>query len=263
MNEFKYLERISPSLQRRYETVEKNIMFSSNSYFDSWLDMFEELIRIIMTNEDISFDGRATCGQLLRVKELNAFFMEKLALSDVEIEKIKAYVSYVNDHKHRNQKDISIDEIYNSLNMFNRIACSYAKLIQVSKMHEITIEHYANLLGSALRENAELKKENIELKRFLADYHFDNRILSDDDINKLSIEEQNKVLRRQVSLLKDIKITTFEEKLDKANNLLYEIKNNLLINNVTSYYVANRIDGSFKEELADARQKLKDNNKDE
>lgn len=259
MNEFKYLEKISPSLQRRYETVEKNIMFSSNSYFDSWLDMFEELIRIIMTNEDISFDGRATCGQLLRVKELNAFLVNQLALNDNELEKIKAYVSYVNDHKHRNQKDVSIDEIYNSLKMFNRIAGSYARLLQVSKMHEITIEHYSNLLGSALRENAELKKENVELKRFLADYHFDNRILSDEDINKLSVEEQNKVLRRQVSLLKDIKITTFEEKLDKANNLLYEIKNNLLVNNVTSYYVANRIDGSFKEELEEAKKRLQEN----
>lgn len=261
MNEFKYLEKLSPGLHRRYETLEKNIMFSSNSYFDSWLDMFEELIRIIMTKENIYFDGRATCGQLLRVKELNSFLLEKMLINENELEKIKNYVSYVNDHKHRNQKDISIDEVYQSLNMFNRIACSYAKLIQVSKMHEITIEYYSNLLGSALRENEELKKENIELKKFLADYHFDNRVLSDEEINKLDVEEQNKILRRQVSMLKDIKISTFEEKLDKANSLLYEIKNNLLINNVTSYYVANRIDGSFGKELAEAKRRLEDNNK--
>jgi hypothetical protein len=145
--------------------------------------------------------------------------------------------------------------------MFNRIACSYARLIQVSKIHEVTIEYYSNLLGSALKENEELKKENIELKKFLADYHFDNRILSDDDINNLSVEEQNKVLRKQVSILKDIKISSFEEKLDKANSLLYEIKNNLLINNVTSYYVANRIDGSFKQELLEAKKRLEENNK--
>ena len=262
MNEFRYLERISPALLRCYETVEKNIMFSSNSYFDSWLDMVEELIKVIMTNEDISFDGRSSCGQLLRIKELNSFLIDKMGITDKDIEQLKAYVAYINEHKHRDQKDVNIDGIYHSLDMFNNIACKYAKLLKVGKMQEITIEHYSNLLGSALRENEELKKENKELKKFLADYHFDNRILEDEEIIKLSLEDQNKVLRKQVSLLKDIKITSFEEKLDKANSLLYEIKNHLLVNNVTSYYVANRIDGSFKEELAEARKKLEENNKE-
>jgi len=64
---FEYLTKIDERLYERYLTVERNIKSGSNSFYDSFLDMQEQFIKIVAINENIDVPATATCGQLLHI----------------------------------------------------------------------------------------------------------------------------------------------------------------------------------------------------
>ena len=224
---FEYLKELNETIYNRYLTVVKNIEYSSNSYFDSWLDLYEQLLKYILISEDIKFDGRSTCGQLLRLKETEQFLIEKLSFDSEDLYRTKSYITFVNDHKHNSEKKITIDDVFDSLSIFNLLSKRYAKYKNLKNISNLTIEYYSNLLGQSLRENEKLKKENNELKKYFADYKFNINIISDSEINKLSLEEQNKIHINQVMALKDIKLTSMETKLNKSIDLLLKLEDKL------------------------------------
>lgn len=41
----------------RYKTVEANIKSRSNSFYDSFLDLIEDTVKAILTNEDVGYEG--------------------------------------------------------------------------------------------------------------------------------------------------------------------------------------------------------------
>ena len=69
-------------------------------------------------------------------------------------------------------------------------------------------------------------------------------LLSQSELDKLDLEEQNKELHRQISKLKDIKISSMEEKLNKTIELLTELTSSVVENRAVSYAVGDTICGA-------------------
>ena len=87
-------------------------------------------------------------------------------------------------------------------------------------------------------------------------------LLSQSEIEKLSLEEQNKELYRQISKLKDIKLSSMEEKLNKTIELLYQLSESVVENRAVSYAVGDTICGKekFQEYVANAKNLIKKTN---
>lgn len=90
-------------------------------------------------------------------------------------------------------------------------------------------------IGIYEKENVLLKTEMQKLKDELSssvesgklketDIETYKNLLSQSEIDKLSLEDQNDELQRQISRLKDIKLSSMEEKLNKTIDLLLELK---------------------------------------
>ena len=65
----------------------------------------------------------------------------------------------------------------------------------------------------------------------------------DFQIDKLSLEDQNSELQRQISVLKDIKLSSMEEKLNKTIDLLLELKPAIVENRILTKAVGRKVGG--------------------
>ena len=83
-------------------------------------------------------------------------------------------------------------------------------------------------------------------------------LLSQSELDILDLEEQNKELHRQISKLKDIKISSMEEKLNKTIELLTELTSSVVENRAVSYAVGDTICGAerFKSYVERAKEEL-------
>jgi hypothetical protein len=61
------------------------------------------------------------------------------------------------------------------------------------------------------------------------------------DLEKLSQEEQNRELQRQISKLKDIKLASMEDKLNRTIDLLLELKPAIMENRVVMRAIGNGV----------------------
>lgn len=83
-------------------------------------------------------------------------------------------------------------------------------------------------------ESGKLKESDIENYR---------NLLSQAEIDKLSLEDQNEELQRQISVLKDIKLSSMEEKLNKTIDLLLELKPAIVENRILTKAVGRKVGG--------------------
>jgi hypothetical protein len=67
-----FLNYLGNKVVGRYKTVESNIRNRSNSFYDSFLDLFEDTVKTILMNEDIGYDGR-TCGWKSKPEKYSIF----------------------------------------------------------------------------------------------------------------------------------------------------------------------------------------------
>ena len=81
-------------------------------------------------------------------------------------------------------------------------------------------------------------------------------MLSQSEIEKMSLEDQNRELQKQVSKLKDIKISSMEEKLNKALDMLVNLNDEIQENRVATDAVYRSITGG---DIKTAIKRIKDN----
>lgn len=269
---FECLRQIDERLYNRYLTVENNIKSLSNSFYDSYLDMVEEFIRFLVNKYEIDINKKLTAGKILGLKNVNEFFTQALNVDQENYEKIKNYVQKVNRHKHNNEKQISLETVFNYLREFNNLTEAYF----ASNNIECDIydsEYISEIYGAYKKENELLKKEQEALQKDLKDA-IENGKIREDDIasykkllnqssqSNLSLEKQNDRLRRQIDKLKDIKMSILEEKLNKTIQLLNELTQSVIENRAVSYAVGDTICGSkkFKEYIEKAKKTMSSTN---
>ena len=109
-----------------------------------------------------------------------------------------------------------------------------------------------------LRLKDELKESYDNNKLSEQDIEQYKSLLSIKDIELLNLDEQNQKLQAQISILKDIKLNSMEEKLNKTIDMLNNMQDYLVENRIIARRTSKLIDGRdiTDEELAAERLKL-------
>ena len=63
---FSFLKDLDYRLFERYRTLERNIKSASNSFYDSYLDLQEQFLRIVLENECVETSSGNSAGSLLK-----------------------------------------------------------------------------------------------------------------------------------------------------------------------------------------------------
>ncbi len=255
------------ALTMRFSTLERNIKSKSNSFYDSYLDLLEATIKYFLDENSIFYDASRTCGHLVRnEKDVKSFLLETLTLDDYTYNKLSDYIKKCNDHKHKKEKTLGIDSIINYLKVYYDLINYYIDYIKGVQV-EFDANYFSSIYGETERLNNEYKEEVQRLKDELKESYETNKLskqnleqykslLSIKDIEVLNLEEQNKMLQVQINVLKDIKISSMEEKLNKALDMLVNLNDEIQENRVATDAVYRSITGG---DIKEAMKQIKDN----
>ena len=93
---FKFLENIDIRLYERYLTVERNIKAASNSFYDAYLDMQEQFVKLVCERIDIDISVHESCGAILKKEIVKDVFTKKLNVDNHTYNKMQDYTLKVN-----------------------------------------------------------------------------------------------------------------------------------------------------------------------
>ena len=193
------------SLTTRYETLERNIKSKSNSFYDSYLDLLEAVIKYFLDENGIVYDETRTCGHIVRTDEAKEFFINKLKVDDYTFDKLPDYIKKCNDHKHKKEKNLQVEGVINFLKVFFDFVNYYLDYIKAIRI-EFNAEYFVSIFGETERLNNEFGVEVAKLRDELKESYEVNKlskadieqyklIISDKDIELLNLDEQNQRLR--------------------------------------------------------------------
>ena len=121
---FEYLGRLSEELGKRYKTLENNLKSSSNSFFDSYREIVQEFIKVVLA------EGGTASKKIQISKELNgAELLGRLYAVGTEesaIEKIRNYVLKTNSHVHKTEKELTFGATVDYLSALYRFTYPFA-----------------------------------------------------------------------------------------------------------------------------------------
>lgn len=231
---FEFLSSISARLYDRYATVERNIKSASNSFYDSYLDLQEQFVKTVAMDFGVDVSMKETCGALLKRDDIEELFLNVLHTDAYAFNKMRDYTKKVNEHKHGGEKNVQVETVVNYMLVFHSATSSFAVHKGIA-YEPFDGNYFIDVFGKYEKENVDLRGQLSALKDELRD-SIDKHKLKDSDIDayrgllsqaeidKLSLEEQNGELQRQISKLKDIKLSSMEEKLNQTIELLVELK---------------------------------------
>ena len=256
------------SLTTRFNTLERNIKSKSNSFYDSYLDLLEATLKFFFDENNITYDDSRTCGYLVREESIRNFLLVALKLDDYTYNKLPDYIKKCNDHKHKKEKTLGIESVINYLKVYYSLVNYYITFIKGVNI-EFDAEYFTSIFGETERLNTEFREEVLRLKEELKESYETNKLSEQDieqyksllslkEIELLNLDEQNQQLQLQISILKDIKLNSLEEKLNKTIDMLNNMQDYLVENRIIARRTSKLIDGRdiTDEELAAERIKL-------
>ena len=247
------MKLFNDSLTMRFNTLEINIKSKSNSFYDSYLDLLEATIKYFLDENNVVYDQFRTCGYLVKEETIKRFLLVNLKLDDYTYNKLPDYIKKCNEHKHKKEKNLDIDSIINYLKVYYVLINYYIDYIKGVRV-EFDVNYFSSIYGETERLNNEYKEEVLRLKDELKESYETNKLSSQDieqyksllsvkDIELLNLDEQNKLLQNQIDVLKDIKINSMEEKLNKTIDMLNSMQDYLVENRIIARKTSKLIDG--------------------
>lgn len=226
---FEFLKYINMRVYERYQTLEKNIKASSNSFYDSYLDLEEELIRYILFDFDIEINTRRSFGEILRINEVKELLLSTLYLNEHTYNKMLDYNQKINAHKHSGEKKIELELVLKYVAIFYDFSITYARYKHI-EYAPLDLEYFKNIYGSLERENQELKAELDSYKDIVNQSELDREekekyllLFSYAELSNQSLEEQNETLRARLAELSNLK-NHIDYRLDKIDERLSRIE---------------------------------------
>lgn len=258
-------------LSIRFQTLERNIKSKSNSFYDSYLDLLEATLKYFLDENNVTYDSTRTCGYLLKNENsVKEFLLKKLKLDDYTYNKLSDYVKKCNEHKHDKEKFVSVEAIINYLKVYFDFINYYIDFIKGVRV-EFDANYFSSIYGETERLNGEYKEEVLKLRDELKESYETNKLSEQDieryksllsmkEIELLDLDEQNRYLQAQIDILKDIKINSMEEKLNRTIDMLNNMQDYLVENRIIARRTAKLIDGRdiTDEELAEERKRLEE-----
>lgn len=250
---FKFLMGIDGRLYERYLTLERNIKAASNSFYDSFLDFQEHYVKLVATDFDIEVAARDTCGAIMRRMDIVDVFRNKIRVDEKTFGKMQDYVLKVNSHKHKTEKKIQAETVRSYMHVAYYATAPYGRYKNL-EIDPFDDSYFTDLFGIFERENAMLKEEMYSMKEELEtsvqqhklkekDIEAYQNMISQSELEKLSLEEQNHELQKMISRLKDIKLSSMEEKLNRTIDLLLELKPAIEENRIIVRAVGSQVGG--------------------
>lgn len=260
------MKLFNDSLTMRFNTLERNIKSKSNSFYDSYLDLLEATIKYFLDENNVVYDQSRTCGFLVKEELIKKFLLVNLKLDDYTYNKLPDYIKKCNDHKHKKEKNLGVDSIINYLKVYYDLINYYIDYIKGVRL-EFDANYFSSIYGETERLNNEYKEEVLRLKDELKESYETNKLSEQDieqyksllsikDIELLNLDEQNRMLQSQISVLKDIKISSMEEKLNKALDMLVNLNDEIQENRVATDAVYRSITGG---DIKTAMKRIKEN----
>lgn len=260
------MKLFNDSLTMRFNTLERNIKSKSNSFYDSYLDLLEATIKYFLDENNVAYDQSRTCGFLVKEESIKIFLLVNLKLDDYTYNKLPDYIKKCNDHKHKKEKNLGIDSIINYLKVYYDLINYYIDYIKGVRV-EFDANYFSSIYGETERLNNEYKEEVLRLKDELKESYETNKLSKQDieqyksllsikGIDLLNLDEQNRMLQSQISVLKDIKISSMEEKLNKALDMLVNLNDEIQENRVATDAVYRSITGG---DIKTAMKRIKEN----
>ena len=260
------MKLFNDSLTMRFNTLERNIKSKSNSFYDSYLDLLEATIKYFLDENNVVYDQSRTCSYLVKEESIKSFLLVNLKLDDYTYNKLPDYIKKCNDHKHKKEKNLGIDSIINYLKVYYDLINYYIDYIKGVRV-EFDANYFSSIYGETERLNNEYKEEVLRLKDELKESYETNKLSKQDieqyksllsikDIDLLNLDEQNRMLQSQISVLKDIKISSMEEKLNKALDMLVNLNDEIQENRVATDAVYRSITGG---DIKTAMKRIKEN----
>lgn len=250
---FDFLNLLDKRLYARYLTVERNIKAGSNSFYDAFLDLQEQFVKLIIEQFDMDASVRETCGALLKREDVTSVLKEQLHIDDYTFNKMRDYTRKVNEHKHKGEKNIQIETVISYMRVIYNVFAYYCTFMSI-ECEPFAANYFIDLFGIFERENAELKAQANSLKEELrssaeqhklkeSDIEEYRNLISRAQSEKLTLEEQNDELKKVIDKLKDIKLNSMEEKLNKTIDLLLELKPAIEENRIIVKAVGSQVGG--------------------
>ena len=232
---YEYLKEAQPRLYVRYLTLERNMRAASNSFYDAFLDFQEEFLRTVAAELDIGISPRESCGAILRRADMESALKKEYGIADATYSKMQDYTLKVNAHKHRGEKAVQASVAVSYMRVVHAVLAAYAAR-RGESCGPLDEEYLYAIFGEYERENASLQREAEELRAELEEAARGRRERGEapgatetganpaPGAEGLSPEERNRALQREVSRLKDIKLASLEEKLQRTIDLLLELR---------------------------------------
>lgn len=244
---------INETINSRFLTMEINIKSKSNSYYDSYLDLLEGTIKYILDSQNIKYDESKTCGYILRNKEIESYFKEYLMVDDFTYDKLKQYIKKCNDHKHKKEKNLEIESIIVQLQVYFKLINFYLSYINTNSI-PFDATYFNSIFGENERLNKEYKIELAKLEKELKESYENNKlskldieryknIIESKNFKMQTLDLENDSLKRQIDILKDIKLNSMESKLNTTIDTLNNIKEYLIESRAATRIVAKMING--------------------
>ncbi len=239
------LKELDEELWRRYKTLERNIKSQSNSFYDAYLSLVESSLKHMLQANNVYYDDTRTCGYIIKTNEVREFLLDQLKLNQYTYDKLIDYIKKSNDHKHKKEKNVSLETIINHQKIYFDFIQSYFKYVNKTFNEKFSEEYYLQIFGITLKENNQYRitienlkdelKEIVESKN-LSDEDLEKykKLLSINKINLLSLEEQNDELQKQIQTLQEIKLNSLEIKLNKALSMLSDLKDYVAENRIAN-----------------------------
>ena len=265
---FSFLKDLDDRLYDRYRTLERNIKSASNSFYDAYLDLQEHFLRYVLEKEGIESSAGNSSGSILRNPVCREFFLSFVKLDPHTYEKMAHYAQKVNAHKHKREKPVTLDTVLKYVAVIYDVTAAYASYKGIV-CTPFALSEYAEMFGVFEKENATLRAERDKLREELSvsvekgklketDIETFRSLASRIALDKLSLEEQNAELHKQISKLKDIKLSSMEEKLNRTIEMLLSLQESVVENRAISYAVGDTICGSerFKAYVEKAKEDI-------
>ena len=265
---FSFLKDLDYRLFERYRTLERNIKSASNSFYDSYLDLQEQFLRIVLENEGVETGSGNSSGSLLKNPACKNLLISVVGVDQHTYDKMGDYALKVNSHKHKREKRIVLDTVLSYVTVIYDAASAYARYKGIA-CPDLDLSPYAEMFGVFERENATLRTECDKLREELSTSVEEGKLKDSDietfrslaskaELDKLSLEEQNAELQKQISILKDIKLASMEDKLNRTIEMLLSLQELVVENRAVSYAVGDTICGSerFKAYVEKAKESI-------
>lgn len=235
---FEFVSNLSEPIQGRYDTLIRNIKSASNSFYDSYIDLLETLGKEIAENIELDL-GDKTGGYVFRNKDVQTYLINTAHIEEQTLAKINDYILKINRHKHHKEKNVSLEAVLNYMRVLFDFLSNYARSMNIEVGESYDERKIADLFGLSEKENIALKGMVNQLKEEVNKMALEKSV-SEATIKKykesletssagiLTLEDENEELRKQIILLKDMKLEILEAKLDQANDTLNHLKDYLV-----------------------------------